>query len=99
MDFAMVGVAVVLWVTEQKLDGRISLGAVAPTPIRAAYAEAQLRIHRELDDKALDAIAQLAAEEIKPISDVRASAEYRKDMTYQLTRRALLQAYQALQAF
>jgi CO/xanthine dehydrogenase FAD-binding subunit len=71
---------------------------VAPTPIRAAQAEAQLQMRHVIDDKALDAIAHLVTEEIKPISDVRASSEYRKDMAYQLTKRALKQAYQALQA-
>lgn len=97
MELALVGVAVLLWKKDDGFDGRITLGAVAPTPIRARQAEARLRGLRKLSEESLEAVAQIAAEEIKPISDVRASAGYRKDMTYQLTKRALTQTYQALQ--
>ena len=58
---------------------RIVLGAVAPTVIRARKAEAFLcnrRIERSLFREA----ARLAASECSPISDIRASAEYRKAM-------------------
>ena len=97
MDLAMVGVAAVLWEKEGHIDGRLVYGAVAPTPIRAYKTEAQLKKLTKLDEEDLDVVAAIASEEVKPISDVRASAEYRKDMTYQLTKRAITQAHQALQ--
>ena len=96
MELALVGVAVVLWKVKDAIEGRITLGSVAPTPIRAHKAEAKLHGLNSFDPESLEAVAEVAAQEIKPISDVRASAWYRKDMTHQLTKRALCQAYQAL---
>jgi CO/xanthine dehydrogenase FAD-binding subunit len=94
MDIAFVGVASV--VELEGSDGvvknaRIALGAVAPTPIRAEEAEAKLRGQRLTDDLMAEA-GKLAAQAAKPISDVRASAEYRREMVDVLTRRTLKQA-------
>ncbi|MFQ5852732.1 MAG: FAD binding domain-containing protein [Candidatus Binatia bacterium] len=69
-------------------EARIALGAVAPTPIRAQRAEQDMTGKR-IDEKSIEQVACLAAQESKPISDVRASAEYRKEMVTNLTRRAL----------
>jgi CO/xanthine dehydrogenase FAD-binding subunit len=94
MDLAYVGVAVAYTVSEkeQKCQGvRIVLGAVAPTPIRAKRAEAALEgqiLSEELAEKA----GAVAAEEAKPISDVRSSADYRRAMVGAMTKRALLNA-------
>jgi CO/xanthine dehydrogenase FAD-binding subunit len=92
MDLAIVGVAVVV-IAEDKLcnDIRIALGAVAPTPIRAKRAEGILK-GQKFDEKAIEKVAQTAAEESKPIDDHRASAEYRREMVKVLTRRAINQA-------
>ena len=68
---------------------RISLGAVAPTPVRAKKAE-EFLIGKRVDESVIDEGARIAAGEVSPISDVRASAEYRKDMAHVLTKRALL---------
>jgi len=91
MELATVGVAVTL----NEFDLRIVLGAVAPTPIRATKAEGLLR-GRKLDDARIERAAQAAAEEARPISNVRASAEYRRDMVAVLTRRAVKQALKNL---
>lgn len=85
MELATVGVAVTL---TRDADVRIALGAVAPTPIRARAAEDLLR----KDPKAFEQAAAAAMAEAKPISNVRASAEYRREMVRVLTRRALEQA-------
>jgi carbon-monoxide dehydrogenase medium subunit len=87
MELATVGVAVSLGSS----DLRIVLGAVAPTPIRARKAEELLR-GRTIDEKLIAQAADLAESESRPISNVRASAEYRRDMVRVLTRRALQQA-------
>jgi len=76
MELATVGVAVTL---TEGLDVRIVLAAVAPTPIRAKQAEALLR-GRKIDSALLERAAQAAVEESRPISNVRASAEYRREM-------------------
>jgi len=94
MDLAYVGVAVAynLGDSDKKCDGvRIVLGAVAPTPIRAKRAEAALE-GQVLTDALAEKVGRIAAEEAKPISDVRSSADYRRAMVGAMTRRALLNA-------
>jgi carbon-monoxide dehydrogenase medium subunit len=69
-------------------DVRLVMGAVAPTPMRASASEALLR-GRALDDELIAQVGVRAAAETKPITDVRASAEYRKVLAEVLTKRAL----------
>lgn len=88
MELATVGVAVSLTLNA---DVKIVLGAVAPTPIRARAAEDVLR-NRKLDEALIQKAAKAAEDESRPISNVRASAEYRRAMVRVLTRRALEQA-------
>jgi len=94
MDLAFVGVAVLLELGrgDQISKARIALGAVAPTPIRVPSAEKLLKgIVLDLD--AARECAELAAQSCKPISDLRASAEYRREMVRQLCEQGLLTAY------
>ena len=94
MDLAYVGVAVAyhLAPNDRKCTGvRIVLGAVAPTPIRAKRAEASLE-GQVLSEAVAEKAGQIAAEEAKPISDVRSSADYRRAMVGTMTKRALLNA-------
>jgi CO/xanthine dehydrogenase FAD-binding subunit len=92
MDLAIVGVAAVVVAKDGICnDIRIALGAVAPTPTRARRAEDIVR-GQKLSDDVIERAAQIAAEECCPISDHRASAEYRCDMVEVLTKRAIRQA-------
>lgn len=84
MELATVGVAV----TRSEKETRIVLGAVAPTPIRARRAEELLR-GKPWNDALIEKAAAAAAAESRPISNVRASAQYRLEMVVVLTRRAL----------
>ncbi|HJX03846.1 MAG TPA: xanthine dehydrogenase family protein subunit M, partial [Dehalococcoidia bacterium] len=70
---------------------RIALGAVAPTPIRVPAAEALLK-GKEISADNIERAAQAAAETANPISDVRGSAKYRREMVRVLTRRSLQKA-------
>ena len=70
------------------VEPRIALGAVAPTVIRTPRAEAYLE-GRAVTPEAMAEAGQIAAGEAKPISDFRASADYRRDLVAVLTRRAL----------
>jgi aerobic carbon-monoxide dehydrogenase medium subunit len=93
MDLAYVGVAVTYRLDNEKRCAgvRIVLGAVAPTPIRAKRAEAALE-GQLLSDGLAERAGTIAAEEAKPISDVRSSADYRRAMVGAMTKRALLNA-------
>ncbi len=95
MELATVGVAVRVTLGDDGAvaDLAIVLAAVAPTPLRAAQAEAVLR-GRQPTPERLAAAAQAASDEARPIGDVRGSADYRRDMVRVLTRRALEQAIQ-----
>ncbi len=99
MDIAVVGVASYVQLDEagRCADVRIALGAVAPTPIRAPQAEAILRGESPTSE-AIEAAARQAAQEARPISDVRGSADYRRHLVYVLTRRTLHMALARAQA-
>ncbi len=90
MDIAVVGVAARVACGADGLvsEARIALASVAPTPIRARGAEAAL-IGRGLDEGAIAEAARAAMAEARPISDTRASAEYRRALVEVLARRAL----------
>ncbi|MAE11218.1 MAG: hypothetical protein CL876_04815 [Dehalococcoidales bacterium] len=89
-DLAVVNVAIRLTMTSDNTcqDVRIALGAVAPTPIRAIEAETMLRGEKP-NEALLERAAVRASEEIKPISDVRSSADYRTTLSRVLVERAL----------
>ena len=93
MDLAYVGVAVAYNIAADKrcVDVRIVLGAVAPTPLRARSAEALLE-GQILTEELAAKVGAAAAQESKPISDVRSSADYRRAMVGTMTKRALLNA-------
>jgi carbon-monoxide dehydrogenase medium subunit len=94
MDLAYVGVAVAYDFEPQKrtcAGVRIVLGAVAPTPIRAKRAEATVE-GQVLNESLAENAGNIAAEEAKPISDVRSTADYRRAMVAAMTKRALLNA-------
>lgn len=92
MELATVGVAVCLVMEGECCAGvRISLGAVAPTPIRARAAEKVL-LGNPLRGAVLEQAAEAAVAEARPISNVRGSAQYRSRMVRVLTRRALEEA-------
>ncbi len=67
---------------------RIALGAVGPTPLRGRKAE-ELLLGNTLSEDLLTRVGAAVAKEVSPISDARASAEYRREMSAVLTRRAL----------
>ncbi len=91
MDIATVGVAVALTQTETGTIEQvaIALGAVAPTPIRAKKTEQMLR-GESFSQEIIEMAAATATGETSPISDQRASANYRKEMVQVLVRRGLL---------
>lgn len=95
MDLAIVGVAAAITVeNEICTDAKITLGAVAITAIRAYEAEKVL-IGQPLTSDIIEKASLAAMAECSPISDVRASAEYRKDMIRVFTKRAVKKALES----
>jgi carbon-monoxide dehydrogenase medium subunit len=90
LDLAIVNVAVWAHLKEDHAceEARLALGAVAPTVIRARSAESLMR-GKDLDDDLIRAAGERASEEVQPISDLRASAKYRRQMSRVITVRAL----------
>ena len=98
MDLAVVGVAVALSLNSPKdrcEEGKIALGAVGPVPMRATKAEGCLK-GQKLDEELISRAAILASEEAQPVTDIRASAEYRREMVRVITQRALRHAWRKL---
>ncbi len=88
MDIAVVGVGVSLTVDG---DGtctaaRVSLGAVAPTPLLVADCASAL-IGTKLDDAAMANLAAAASAACNPINDKRGTIEYRTKVAGVLARR------------
>ncbi|GAB1353094.1 MAG TPA: xanthine dehydrogenase family protein subunit M [Candidatus Rifleibacterium sp.] len=68
---------------------RIAIGSAAPTVLRCKSAEELLEKAGEIDAATLEKAAEFACETAKPISDVRSSKSYRKQMAGVLLKRAL----------
>ncbi len=94
MDIAVAGVGSFVQLSADRTRcerARITLAAVAPTPMRAREAEDFLA-DKPLDAATLAQAGELAAKAAKPISDVRGSAAYRVELVKVLTRRTLQKA-------
>ncbi len=75
----------------------ITMGSVAPTIVHAEDAEAFLK-GKELEDAVIQEAGRLAAEATKPISDVRASDEYRLYMMQVLVEGGLKELRSGVQS-
>jgi carbon-monoxide dehydrogenase medium subunit len=97
-DIAKVNAAVTVTVTDKICkDARIALGSVAPTPIRMTEAEQALK-GQKLDETMFARAAEAAADAVRPISDIRSTAKYRKEMVRVLVKDALAKAAANTQA-
>ncbi len=72
-------------------DVRVALNSVAPKPVRAVSVEKFLK-SREVSMSAIEEGAKRVLQDISPISDVRASADYRREMSAVLTKESLLRS-------
>jgi len=95
VDIAAVGAAARVVLEGERCVGvSIALGAVAPTPMCTVGAEKML-MGKLWTLERVEKAARRASREAKPITDMRASAAYRRKMVQILTKRALLGAYQS----
>ena len=89
MDIAVVGAAVNLTLDEAGIcaSARVSLGAVAPTPLLVQEAAAAL-VGTPVDEDALVALAAAASSACNPIDDKRGTIAYRIKTAGVMARRA-----------
>ena len=89
IDMAVVNTASLLTCHKGRCEvARIALGTVGPISFRARKAESVL-VGKELSEEIIQSAAATAAEDARPIDDVRATAAYRKKMVRVLVRRSL----------
>jgi carbon-monoxide dehydrogenase medium subunit len=91
-DYAIVAAAATLDVSDGECrSARVVLGGVADVPLRVHEAERVLE-GTDVGRKAFEEAGREAAKAIDPPSDVQGSADYRRDLTTVLVRRALTEA-------
>jgi carbon-monoxide dehydrogenase medium subunit len=66
----------------------LALGAAAPVPFRAYAAEEQMA-GRPFDQKLMAAACEQVQRQVRPMDDIRASAEFRRELSRVLAGRAL----------
>ena len=89
MEIAVVGATAVVVMDDGKVtDARVAITALAPIIRRVSEAEAAL-VGTDGSAAATEAAAEAAAAGSAPISDVRASEEYRRAMAAVIARRAI----------
>jgi carbon-monoxide dehydrogenase medium subunit len=92
ITLAVVNAAVYLALEGKKcVDARIALGAIAATPIRLPEVEATYK-GRELTPEVIEESSRACYALVSPVDDVRASAEYRREMACVLVKRAIVKA-------
>ena len=91
-DFGIVAAAVAVDLRDGVCrSARVVLGGVADVPLRIPEAERVLE-GADAGGEAFEEAGRVAAGEIDPPSDVHGSAEYRRDLSAVLIRRALIEA-------
>ncbi|MSQ13290.1 MAG: xanthine dehydrogenase family protein subunit M [Dehalococcoidia bacterium] len=92
MDIAVAGVgaSVVLDSAKQRItSARVALASVAPTPLFVTAAGQALAGKAVTDEAAIQAAADAAVAAARPITDMRGTIEFRKQLVGVLTRRTL----------
>jgi len=88
MVISLATVALILEVEKNKVaDVRIAMGSIAPIPLRLIKVEGFLK-NKKIDSELIEEAIKKVREEVKPIGDVRASAEYRRYVSGILFKRA-----------
>lgn len=92
MAISLVSGAVVIRMKGKKIrEAALALGAAAPKPYRATQAEEMMKDQTPTESLVRE-VAKVAAASTSPISDIRASAEYRREMTEVMVRRIIERA-------
>ncbi len=90
MDIAVVGCGVNITINNNKCtSARVSLGAVAPTPLLIKNAS-EIMVGTDLNSEILDKVSRLCMDACNPINDKRGTIEYRTKVAGVLFKRATL---------
>ncbi|MZP30047.1 xanthine dehydrogenase FAD-binding subunit XdhB [Heliobacterium undosum] len=95
MDIATLGCSVNCKVADGNIlaDVRLAFGVAAPTPIRCPEAEGAVK-GKTFSPEVVEAFGNAAAAEINPRTSWRASREFRLHLAKELSKQALVKAYQ-----
>jgi carbon-monoxide dehydrogenase medium subunit len=91
LEIAVVGVAGLIQLDEDTnkcTSARVVIGACAPTPLRISRSE-EILVGSEVTPQRISAAATASAEAVAPITDVRGSEAYRREMVRVQTKRVL----------
>ncbi len=97
MEIDAVNMAVNVVLEEDKetiKETKLVMGSVSPRPLVSQLVPSLVH-GKKLDQALIEEVGRAAQKEAKPISDIRASAEYRKDVVGALARRLIKEAYEA----
>lgn len=90
MAIAMLNIAILLYVKDDRIaDARIAMGAVAPTAVRVKSVEGELR-NLPIKMAANPQVYSEVSVDIAPISDFRASRQYRTLVAQNLLREGII---------
>jgi len=91
VDQALVNLAVLVELEDRVCRKvRLALGAIGRTPQRLAEAERAL-LDRPLEPDSIENVVSIVRELVDPVIDLRASADYRRELAGKLARQALYQ--------
>jgi len=98
-DISLANGAVMVKLNKDRIeDVCIALGSVAPIPMRAIKTEAFLK-GKEYSEENIRRASEIASTEIRPISDIRASAEYRRDVVKSLIEIIIQKAAERIKGY
>ena len=93
LDISTISIAVTLKTRGDVVEeARVALGSVAPTPVRLTEVEEALK-GQKITVELIHEAADMVTESIKPITDVRASMEYRREASRGLALEAFTRAW------
>lgn len=95
-DWAVVSAGAAVWMTDGMIsDARVGLAAVGPNTTGMPAISTALRGHPPSEDLYTQA-GELAAQGCRPVTDQRGSAEYKRHLAAELTRRTLRRAVERI---
>ena len=93
MDISTISIGVVLKTKDNEIfDVSIALGSVAPTPLRLYEVEEWLQ-GKTLSPELIKEASKRVSNNIKPITDIRGTAEYRYAAAEGIAREAITRAW------